>query len=255
MTQISAIVLTENEEDRIAECLQALDWVDEIIIFDSGSTDQTCEIAKKFNAKVFVNSNWEGFGRQRELAQEQATGDWILMIDADEVVPENLRCEIQDKLINNDLNIAYAIPRSSWVFGRRLKHCWYPNYVLRLYPRTKGKYNAKDLVHEKVYLDSSIKIIKLKNPLFHFTYRDLNHYFVKSNEYAKAWSEKAYRVGKRTNLFQAILHAASCFFKNYFIDMGFLDGKQGFLISVLSAHSAFNKYAYLLTKWWKTNKK
>lgn len=246
MAQISAVVLTKNEEDRITKCLQSLDWVDEIIVFDSGSTDQTCEIAKKFNAKVFVDYGWEGFGRQRELAQEKAAGDWILMVDADEQVSENLRCEIQAKLANNNLNTAYVIPRSSWVFGRQLKHCWYPDYVLRLYPRTKGKYKAEDLVHEKVYLDSDVKRVKLKNPLWHFTYRDLNHYFVKSNKYAKAWAEKAYRAGRRTNLFQVILHAEICFFKNYFIKRGFLDGKQGFLISVLSAHTAFNKYAYLL---------
>ncbi|MGD9153127.1 MAG: glycosyltransferase family 2 protein [Gammaproteobacteria bacterium] len=255
MAQISAIVLTKNEEDRIAKCLQSLDWVDEIIVFDSGSTDQTCEIAKKFDAKVFVQPNWEGFGRQRELAQEKATGDWILMIDADEEVSPDLRHEIQAKLSDNVLDTAYVIPRSSWVFGRQLKHCWYPDYVLRLYPRNKGKYAAEDLVHEKVYLDDNVKLVKLKHPLWHFTYRDLNHYFVKSNNYARAWAEKAYQEGKRTNLFQAVLHAASSFFKNYFIDMGFLDSKQGFLISILSAHAAFNKYAYLLVKWWNSDKK
>lgn len=255
MVQISAVVLTKNEEDRITKCLQSLDWVDEIVVFDSGSTDQTCEIAKEFNAKVFVNTDWKGFGRQRELAWEKATGDWVLMIDADEVVSEDLRDEIQDRLTNSDLNKAYFIPMYSWMFGKQLKHCCYPDYKLRLYPRVKGRYNAKDLVHEKVYLDSDVKVTRLKHHLYHFTYRDLNHYFVKSNDYAKAWAEKAYRADKRTNLFQAVLHGCSCFFKNYFIDMGFLDGKQGFLISVLSAHSAFNKYAYLLLKWWQSGKK
>lgn len=255
MVKISAIVLTRNEEDRIAKCLRALDWVDEIVVFDSGSTDQTCEIAKKFNAKIFVNTDWQGFGRQRELALEKATGDWVLMIDADEVVSENLRDEIQCRLANSDLNKAYYIPMYSWMFGKQLKHCCYPDYKLRLYPRVKGRYNAKDLVHEKLYLDSDVEVTRLKHHLYHFTYRDLNHYIAKSNDYAKAWTEQAYRAGKRTSLFQAVLHAGSCFFKNYLFKMGFLDGKQGFLFSVLSAHSAFNKYANLLVKRWQIGEK
>jgi (heptosyl)LPS beta-1,4-glucosyltransferase len=255
MQKISAVVLTKNEEDRIERCLRSLDWVDEIIVFDSGSTDQTCEIAKTFsNTKVIVHADWQGFGKQRQLAQDSTINDWIFVVDADEEIPQKLRDEIQQKLSDNNLNKAYAVPRSAWVFGKRLKYCWYPDYVLRLYPKTKGHYKSTDLVHEKVYLDSSVKVIKLKNPLWHFPYRNLNHFLEKSNNYAAAWAKKNFQAGKRTSLFSAIWHAAFCFFKNYFVKRGFLDGRRGFLIAILGAHSTFNKYTCLLTKWWEAGK-
>jgi (heptosyl)LPS beta-1,4-glucosyltransferase len=256
MKKISAVVLTKNEEDRIEKCLQSLQWVDEVVVFDSGSTDKTLEIAKTFdNVKVFSEPGWGGFGKQRQISKDVATGEWIFMVDADEVIPDTLRDEIKTKLAEGNLNKAYAIPRKVWVFGKLLKYCWYPDYVVRLYAKEKSHYKSEDLVHEKVYLNNEVKVKKLTNPLLHFTYRDLDHFLEKSNHYTKAWAEKYFKAGKRTNLFQAIWHSTCCFIKNYFVKLGFLDGKYGFLIAVLCAHSTFSKYACLLVKQWEKQQK
>jgi len=254
MQKISAVVLTKNEEDRIERCLRSLDWVDEIIVFDSGSADKTCEIAKTFpNTKIIEQPGWGGFGKQRQISKDAAAHDWIFVVDADEEIPDNLRDEIQQKISDNDLTKAYAVPRSAWVLGKKLKYCWYPDYIVRLYPKDKSYYKFEDLVYEQVYFNSDIKVVKFKNPLWHFPYRNLNHFLEKSNNYAAAWAEKYFKAGKRTSLFQAIWHSAFCFFKNYFIKRGFLDGRRGFLIAILGAHSTFNKYACLLAKWWETS--
>ena len=232
--KVSTVIITKNEEDRLEKCLSSVNWTDEIIVLDSGSSDNTCQIARSFGAKVFIQENWQGFGYQRQFALEKATGDWVFVIDADEVVSCKLRDEIIKKIESSTLDVAYAVPRMAWVFGRFLKHCWYPDYIVRLFPREKAKYETSDLVHEKVHLNVRLEI-KLQNHLLHFPYRDLSHFLSKSNSYATAWAKQRFSDNKKTNILKVILHTKFSFIKNYFIKKGFLDGKQGFLVAVLGA--------------------
>ncbi|MDX1267263.1 MAG: glycosyltransferase family 2 protein [Oceanisphaera sp.] len=242
---LAAVLIVKNEADNLAACLATLDWVDEIVVLDSGSTDATREVAQAAGARFFVNADWPGFGRQRQLAQAHVQSDWVLWIDADERVTPELRTSIQAVLANPAGDTVYSIPRLSWVFGRFIRHCgWYPDRVLRLYPKALTGYNDA-LVHEKVELGSNIKTAKLGGDLLHYTYRDLQHYLVKSAGYAAAWAEQREKRGKKGSLTQGILHGVGCFLKMYLLKAGFLDGKQGLLLSLLSAHSTFVKYADL----------
>ena len=245
MASLSVALIVKNEENNLAECLDTIKWADEIVILDAGSDDQTIEIAKKYTDKIFINADWQGYGVQRQRLQEFTSSDWILMLDADERVTPELAQEIKNILHKNQQDTAYELPRLSWCFGDFIRYSgWYPDYVTRLYAKDKAKYNAS-LVHEKLEYDKSIKIEKLKGDLLHYTYRDLEHYLVKSAGYASAWAEQRQLKGKSSSLLQGILHGLSCFLKMYVFRLGFLDGKQGLLLALLSGHSTFAKYADL----------
>lgn len=245
---ITIALIVKNEAENLAQCLKNLNWANEIVILDSGSTDDTQKIAEQFGAHFFINQPWPGFGKQRQIAQSYATCDWIFWIDADERITPELQQQILSTIKENRQNTVYSVPRLSWVFGRFIRHCgWYPDRVLRLYPTHLTHYDDS-LVHEKVVINEGIKVKKLSGDLLHYTYRDLEHYLVKSAGYASAWSEQRLKQGKSASIFQGVTHALSCFLKMYVLKAGFLDGKQGFLLSVLSAHSTFVKYADLWIK-------
>ncbi|MDR9437530.1 MAG: glycosyltransferase family 2 protein [Thiohalophilus sp.] len=242
---LSVVLIVMNEEDALRECLETVSWADEIVIIDSGSRDRTREIAAEYTDKVYVEDDWQGFGVQRQRAQQYVTGDWILMLDADERITEPLAQQIRQAVEMDDRQAVYFVPRLSWVFGRFIRHSgWYPDYVARLYPREQAGYND-NRVHEKLVYPDSMKEKKLAGDLLHYTYRDLEHYLVKSAHYAAAWAQQRQERGKRSSLLQGMLHGLGCFIKMYLVRAGFLDGKQGFLLAVLSAHSTFAKYADL----------
>ncbi|MCG9750475.1 glycosyltransferase family 2 protein [Vibrio brasiliensis] len=241
---IAAVIITKNEQDSLRDCLESLRWVDEIIIVDSGSTDNTETIAREYTEHFYVNAEWPGFGKQKQLAQSYATSDWILAVDADERIDDTLRENILTMLENPPENTVYNLNELTWVFGRFLKHSgWYYRHV-RLYPNKLTQYND-NLVHESVIIPSGCQVADLDGDILHYSYQNLNHYLVKSAGYAKAWADQRQARGKKASLSQGIIHALGCFLKMYLLKRGFLDGKQGFLIAVLSAHSTFVKYADL----------
>ncbi|MGL5290621.1 MAG: glycosyltransferase family 2 protein [Vibrionaceae bacterium] len=241
---ISAIIITKNEQHNLPACLASLSWVDEIIVVDSGSEDETCAIAAKAGAKVFSHPDWPGFGKQKQRAQHYATQEWILAIDADEVVTPQLQASILAILARPAPYTLYTLRRSTWVFGRFLRHSGWYDKIVRLYPRTLTGYNDA-LVHEKVVIPPDVQNHELEGDLLHYTYQNLHQYLVKSAFYAKSWADDKAACGKKATLTQALTHAMGCFLKMYLLKRGFLDGKQGFLIAILSAHSTFIKYADL----------
>lgn len=245
MARLSVVLIVKNEASMLTECLASLSFADEIVVLDGGSVDGTVEIAQRYTDKVIVNADWQGYGMQRQRAQNAASGDWVFMIDADERVTPELQVSIQAAIVRDDRNIAYSMPILPWCFGRFLRHGgWYPAPKIRLYAREKARY-GDERVHEKLYFDPGVKMEQLKGDLLHFTYRDLEHYLVKSARYAAEFATQRQQRGKTTSLTTGVLHGIGCFLRMYFIKAGFLDGKQGLLMALLSAHSTFVKYADL----------
>ncbi|TNH07022.1 glycosyltransferase family 2 protein [Testudinibacter sp. TR-2022] len=243
---LAVALIVKNEEKHLAACLDTVKgWVDEIVILDSGSQDQTEMIARRYTDKFYQNLNWQGFGKQRQLAQQYVASDYVLWLDADERITPELQRAIQQTVTADKPNTLYQIGRCSEVFGREIRHSgWYPDWVLRLYRTSTTQYN-NSLVHEKVIEPVGFQIEKLSGDLRHYTYENLHHYLTKSAFYAQAWAEQRQKAGKQASLSQGVIHAISCFIKMYLLKRGFLDGKQGFLLAVLSAHSTFIKYADL----------
>ncbi len=253
MPTLAVALIVKNEAQDIAFCLNTVkDWVDEIVILDSGSTDNTLEIAESHGAKVYSNVDWAGFGKQRQLAQHYVKSDYILWLDADERVTPELKQAILNTVAQDKPNTLYQLNRLSEVFGKKIHHSgWYPDYVIRLY-RTKDTQYDDSLVHESVMIPVGFTVQKLEGNLLHYTYKSVSQYLAKSSSYAKAWAEQRAAKGKKASLWDAYIHAAGSFLKMYILKAGFLDGKHGLLLAALSAQSVFAKYAEL---WVKNQKK
>lgn len=248
MAQLSAVLIVRDEAANLPACLDSVRFADEIVIVDSGSRDATVDIAREYTDKVYVEPDWQGYGIQRRRAQARAQGDWILMIDADERVTPALRREIQQAVAEDKRDRVYALPRLSFCFGRFIRHGgWYPDYVVRLYPRERAEYDDAP-VHEKLRYGPDMSVVRLRGDLLHYTYRDLQHYLVKSAAYAAAWASARERAGRRATLSQGLLHGIACFVRMYLLRGGFLDGRAGLLLALLSAHSTFVKYADLWSR-------
>lgn len=249
MATLSIVLIVKDEAANLEACLESAVWADEIVVLDAGSTDETVEIARRYTDQVFVASDWQGYGLQRQRAQAHASGDWILMLDADERISPELWQGIKQAVLADQRDTVYAVPRLSWVFGRYIRHSgWYPDYVTRLYARTRAAY-GDERVHEKLHYPAGMHEEKLAGDLLHYTYRDLNHYLVKSAHYAEAWAQQRFEQGRKASLWQALVHGVGCFLKMYLVRAGFLDGKQGLLLALLSAHSTFVKYADLWVRY------
>lgn len=252
---LAVALIVKNEEKHLAACLDTVkDWVDEIVILDSGSTDQTEEIARQYTDKFYVNLQWPGFGPQRQLAQGYVESDYILWLDADEQVTTELKQHIQQVIKENKPNCIYKVDRLSTAFGKKIKYSgWSPDWVTRLYKTTDTQYNEA-LVHESVVVPSSYQVIALKGKLLHNTFDELSQYTRKTSLYMKSWADQ--REGKKkSSLFSAISHAFFRFIKMYFIKLGFLDGRHGLLLAILSANTTFTRYADLWLRDYQKSKK
>ncbi len=242
MPKISAVVITLNEEKNIERCLRSLDFVDEIIVMDSHSTDETPEIAKKFGAKIF-EVDWEGFGKTKELARQKASCSWVLSIDADEEITPKLKEEIL-QAVKNNFYAGYFITRKSNFLGKWIGHSgWYPDYVLRLFQKESGKFDDS-LVHEQVRVQGEMGY--LKNPLQHYTYPNLKHYFNKLRRYTSLSAQQLHQRKVRAYPWDLIFRPPATFIKMYLIKLGFLDGWQGFVLAVLSSYQVLLKYLKLM---------
>jgi glycosyltransferase involved in cell wall biosynthesis len=242
LSKLSCIIITRNESKNIRRCLENISWADEIIVVDSFSTDDTKKIASAFTNRIF-DLNWEGFGPAKEYAKKQASGNWILSVDADEQVTEKLKDEIQKIVRSDDSLDGYFIPRRSYFLGRWMKHGgWYPDFVLRLFRKDKGDFTSK-LVHEEVTVKG--RTGRLKNDLLHYTDPDYDHYLEKLNRYTSMDALQQYQKGKAGSIVNLLIRPAAAFFKAYLIKRGFLDGLPGLILAVSSAFHVFAKYVKL----------
>lgn len=238
---LSAVIITYNEEINIEQCLKSLSFADEIVILDSYSTDRTVEIARKYTDKISFRK-FTGFSDQKNALLKLASNEWILVVDADEVVSEELAQEIIDAVKNGEQD-AYQIPRLTYFVGRKMRHCgWYPDYQLRLVRSSKAFFPDR-LVHETLEVDGPIGT--LKHDLIHYSYRNMNDYTRKMVLYARSAARQKYIEGRRFRLGDLLLNPGLTFFKMYILKQGFRDGLHGLVLSVLTACSSALRYAIL----------
>lgn len=244
---LSVIVITKNEEDRISRCLRSVSNIaDELIVFDSGSTDKTVEIVKQFTNKVFI-TDWQGYGVQKQRALDQAKCDWVLSIDADEEVDSTLAQEIAS-LLNQDSieRNAYKIRWKNIIFGKPTRFGRTARSCTRLFRRNGSRFDEA-IVHEKVLFDGKAGAIK-RGFLNHYSVRDFEHLLFKNRLYAILMAEKKFAKGKKSHgISLAVLRGLITFTQIYVFRLGFLDGSRGLLYAVIFAQYTFNKYAGLWT--------
>lgn len=239
---LSVIIITKNESEHIGLCLASVSFADEIIVLDSGSEDNTVELCKQYTDKVF-QTDWPGFGPQKQRALDKATGDWVFSIDADEAVSQELRAEIEQVMQNGDAD-GFEIPRLSNYCGRAIKHGgWWPDHVLRLFKRNKGQFTS-DLVHERIIVTG--KIERLENPLLHDSFVNPAEVLDKINSYSSLGAKKLYEKGKRTCIAEAIIRGLWTCFRTYVIKASFLDGRQGLMLAISNGEGSYYKYVKLL---------
>lgn len=246
MNRLSVIVITFNEEQNIEDCLDSIRWADELIVVDSFSQDRTVELARRYTDKVYQRE-WMGYARAKDYALSKATGDWVLWLDADERVTPGLAAELREAVSRDENPFSgYRLPRRAYFLGRWIKYCgWYPGYVCRLFRRDKARFD-ESLVHESVTVDGQIGY--LKGDMIHYTDQDLEHYFQKFNQFTSLAVEQLHKDGKRFRLIDLIFRPVFAFLKMYVFKLGFLNGIQGFILSVLSSSYVFTKYAKLWEK-------
>jgi len=239
---ISAIIITKNEENNIASCLESIKWVDEIIVVDSGSTDRTEEICRQYTKNFYFNE-WAGFGKQKQHAYDMASNVWIFSIDADEIVTEDLKCEILEKISSDNTSDGFYLPRLSYYLNKPIRHSgWYPDFNLRIVKKDKGFF-SQDLVHERLCINGSFEF--LDNPLLHFPFNSISSQIQKLDHYSSLSARDMQSKGKRISWSMLFLKTIYSFFRVYFLKMGFLDGWRGFLIAKNSSIFTFYKYLKL----------
>lgn len=240
--KISVIIITYNESENIRECLETVKWADEIIIIDSGSTDDTFTAAGKYTDNIFVYPDLS-YGAKRNIGFEKASSDWILWIDTDERVTNELKDEILS-IIKHPRYDAYMINRKSFFLNKFIKHCgWYPDYTLRLFKKSPGLRFNTVRVHEKIVYDG--KSGKLHNNIIHYTDTTLQHYLTKMNNYTTLSAMDLFDSGKRAGIFDIIFRPVFTFIKMYFLKAGFLDGFTGLELCIYSSFHVLTKYSKL----------
>ncbi len=239
---LSVIIITKNEASHISRCLESVKWVDEIIVLDSGSEDDTVAICRQYTDKIY-QTDWPGFGIQKQRALDKAAGDWILSIDADEIVTSELKLEIEAAFQQEHYK-GYEIPRLSSYCGRQMRHGgWWPDYVLRLFRRDCGRF-TDSVVHESIIVQGAVG--RVSSPLLHDAFVNLDEVLRKVNCYSGLGAEMLYQRGVRSSLSKAILKGLWTFIRTYCIKAAFLDGRQGLMLSISNAEGAYYKYLKLL---------
>ena len=241
---VSVIVITLNEADRLTATLQALQWAQEIIVVDAGSTDGTLAIAHQWATRV-EHRDWSGFGAQKNHALSLASLPWVLSIDADERVTPELAQEIQ-AFVNRDGDgyLAANLPRLSRYCGRDIHHSgWWPDPVCRVFKRGHARF-SDDLVHEKII--STGPVWNFQSLLMHDSFQNLDQVLHKLNQYSREGALNLQRKGKKSGLGKAIGHGLWAFFRTYVLRRGFLDGREGFILAVSNAEGTYYRYLKLM---------
>ena len=244
--QLSAVIITYNEEKNIGRCLRSLAGVaDEMIVLDSFSTDNTVAIARKYGAVVH-QSEFEGYGTQKNTALELCTGNAVLFVDADEMLSPDLSMLILKEKKEGFPADGYSMNRLTNFCGQWIRHgSWYPDRKLRIIKNKKGKWNQA-LVHEAIIMNSESVIKHLRADLMHYSYDSVEELVNKNNHYSSLSAKTLHTAGKRTSRLRLFINPTWAFIYNYIFRLGFLDGLNGFIIAVNLSYFTFQKHMKLL---------
>jgi len=241
--RLSIVLMVKNEAANLPRALGSAGFADEIIVVDTGSTDNTVEIAEKSGAKI-VHCTWRGFGPTKAEALAHATGEWVLSLDADEEITPDLAAQLQQLVADPETGFAaYRLTRQANFLGRWMKHSgWFPDYVVRLYRNGQAKV-TEDAVHERIVAFGAVGT--LSGILRHYTDPTLDHYLDKMKLYARLSAEDLHKKGRRFHWLDLLVRPPVMFLKTYIIKRGFLDSWQGLVLAFFSSIHVFTKYAWL----------
>ena len=241
--RLSVVLITLDADRHLRECLASVAWADELVVLDGGSRDNTPAIAAEFHARFMVEEDWQGFGVQKNRALALASGDWVLSIDADEIVTPELRAEIEALLSNPAAAPVYELPRLSSFCGHWMRHGgWWPDPVVRLFRRGAARF-SDDAVHERLVFEGSAP--RLRNHLLHHSYDDFEQALDKMNRYSTLGAQQTFRAGKRASPLDAWARGAWAFLRTYVLRLGFLDGAAGWMLARYNAQTTYYKYLKL----------
>lgn len=243
ISQLSIVYITLNAEQYLQESLLASQQLtDDILLVDSGSTDNTLAIAEQLHVSI-IQQDWLGFSAQKQLAIENAMHDWVLFLDADEVLSANAIVEIQ-QLFQQPLQAqAYSLPRENWFQGKWIRHgSWWPDRVVRLVDRTQGKMKPVK-VHESWQTEG--QVMQLNEPIRHYSYQNYSELIIKADKYSTLGAEQLFAKGKRSQGWEPLTHAIASFIRLFVLKGGFKDGIEGAAIAYTTALASFMKYAKL----------
>lgn len=233
---LSVIIIAKNEELTLRRCLESVSFAQEIIVLDSGSTDKTVAIAKEFTDKVY-ETDWQGYGVQKQRALSYASGEWVLNLDADEYLSDSLALKIQE-VIGRASKEAWRIPIKMCFYDQPLHHSSSPSRHIRLFKREGARY-SEDIVHEKILLPSHYSIGQLKEPILHHSFKDVSHALYKMNKYSSYSAKTRITLGKKPSMTRTLLGSLWMFMRCFILQKGFMDGKPGFLFAVMNAQGTF----------------
>jgi len=241
LPKLSACIISYNEESKIEDCLKSLQpVVDEIIIIDSNSTDNTLNIAQKYTDKI-IQHDFQGYGKQKNFAVEKANNDWIISLDCDERLSPELQKSLQNIKENLDSHCVYSMARKTFYVYRWLNHCWYPDKNVRLFNKTKTKWFDYD-VHESVDT-SNMKTCFLSGDILHYSFDSISDHLKVIDKYTQIGAEDLLRKNKKISVISPLTHASWTFLKLYILKRGFLDGFAGLTVAVLSYMHVYIKYS------------
>lgn len=238
---ISVAILTKNEEKNILDCLESVLWADEVVIVDDFSEDRTAEVAKSLSSnkkiKIFQKKLENDFSSQRNYALSKTKYDWVLFVDADEIVSKQLRQEINDLLIDNSDKInGYFIKRQDFMWGKKINHGEIGDIkLLRLAKKNAGDWKGK--VHEQWIIEG--KASELNNALLHYPHQNISEFLKKINFYTTIRANELFGSKVQTSLLEVMVYPKAKFLVNYFIKLGFLDGMEGLIIAILMSFHSF----------------
>jgi glycosyltransferase involved in cell wall biosynthesis len=242
MPRLSVTVIALNQEANIGECLASVSFADEIVVVDTGSTDRTVELARTYTDRV-LTAAWQGFGRTKNYALDQARCEWVFSLDTDERVSPALQSEIQAVVQADGPLTGYRVPRKNYFCGRWIKHLgWYPDYTLRLFRKDQGRFRDRE-VHEEVLVNGLVG--NFQTPLDHYSYRSVSEYVIRMDRYARLAAQEMAQAGRRPLPGELVFRPGLAFLHLYFIRLGFLEGRPGYGLAVLMSLYKFLKYYYL----------
>jgi hypothetical protein len=244
---LAAIILTRNEAKHIRDCIESVRWADHVLVFDSGSTDATCEIAQAVGAEVRINT-FHNYAQQRNDALDAVLSEWVLFVDADERVPPELAEEIH-RTLENPRHPGYWIPRHNYIFGKLTRYTgWYPDYQMRLLKREEARYDPERQVHELVILKSG-EAGYLQTPLIHYNYDNVKQFHETQRRYVGYDVQMLYKAGIRPKIYTPYLQPIRHFKWRFFDLQGYRDGLHGLHLSLLTAWYEYRKYRLLRQMW------